>query len=55
MAPSLPQDLDEKGDNAGIEAGTYKPFTPLGSLVALIGGSLNTTPTLTATTKMRVQ
>ena len=34
---------------------TYKPLTPLGSLIALIGGSLNTTPTLSATTIMRVQ
>jgi Flp pilus assembly protein TadG len=34
---------------------TYAPFTPLGSLVTLIGGTINTTPTLSATSTMRVQ
>jgi Flp pilus assembly protein TadG len=34
---------------------TYKPLTPLGTLISLLGGSLNTPPTLSATTTMRVQ
>lgn len=34
---------------------TYSPLTPLGSLITLIGGSLNMTPTISATSVMRVQ
>lgn len=34
---------------------TYQPLTPLGSFIALIGGSFNATPKLSATSSMRVQ
>lgn len=34
---------------------TYKPITPLGSLVTLIGGTLNTSPILTGKAVMRVE
>jgi Flp pilus assembly protein TadG len=33
----------------------YSPFTPLGSLASLAGSTINTAPTLSATTTMRVQ
>ena len=34
---------------------TYSPITPLGTVVSLLGSTVNTTPTLSATSIMRVQ